>query len=112
MGANGRPFVIQNTVVNRIPESTGVRESVPPENSFFNSAQSKNRTTGFFVQNVGFYLDPHTIPDIECVTKHQVLRLGVDIASLKRRSDPRPADLDSAIHRIDTVKARTPHDSR
>jgi hypothetical protein len=83
MGADCRPLVIENAVVNRITKSPGVREGMSSKNPFLHCTKSKNGVSRFFVENVGLDLDANTFPFVERVTKHQIFRFGIDVGSLK-----------------------------
>ena len=82
---NRRPFVVQNTVVNRVSEPPIVRHHVAPEDTFFNRAQSKHCIPRLLIQNIGLELDSHAVPHIERVAKHQIFRFGIDVSPLKMR---------------------------
>jgi len=104
--------MIENAVVDGVSKATSIREDVPPQDTFFHRAQSKHCRPGLIVEHVGLELYPHAVPDVERMSEHQVLRFGVHIGSLKRRRDPRPADLHPAIHWIDVAEASAPHECR
>src|ERR1700722_19694075 len=104
-GFAARPLVVDDRIVDTVPVATVRIKHVLSEVPLLLCAETQDGGTGFLVVRVGLELDAAASENFEGVPQLQELGLGVDVRTLKLRSNPCETDLEPALLRFNIVKA-------